>query len=332
MSKSYDYSSSSSYSSIDYERAKETLDVSIYNEYTKDKPLEGDYPWEYIVEPYRKTTLCVTNAIEGYYYSWYVNDWHQEDGTNITMLFLSPTGDYSTVKVYMIDSTTDVVQTSAEINVMIKYVRREIRSLIDQDRLAFFNAVSIMQRVPTSVGKKIYGDKYRSRDYFNRIHLYYGGNITCDHWHQGPGFVTSHITFSLLFEQSLQAINPSISLPYWDFTLESTLYTPKTFRYSGVFSNDWFGDSVCSNEYHTPSEGRFAYVPVMEDASKFSLLVNSYGLLRSPWNADPTPYLTRSNDIYNWENNLKPSGCSEYYNSLIMKVLSCCHVYSHCTH
>ena len=106
--------------------------------------------------------------------------------------------------------------------------------MLDQDRDAFFQAVSIMQRVPTQTGKRLYGTKYRSKDFFNRIHLYYGGSKSCDHWHQGPGFVTSHVAFSLMYEQSLQSINPSVSLPYWDFTLESTFFTPSTFRTSGT--------------------------------------------------------------------------------------------------
>jgi Common central domain of tyrosinase len=128
----------------------------------------------------------------------------------------------------------------------------------------------------------LYGTKYGSKDYFNRIHLYYGGSKSCDHWHQGPGFVTSHVTFSLAYEQSLQSINPSVTLPYWDFTLESTFFTPETFRYSGVFSEDWFGDPSCNNSDHTPTTGRFAYVPTMADAKNFSSLISPYGLLRSP--------------------------------------------------
>ena len=43
----------------------------------------------------------------------------------------------------------------------------------------------------------------------------------------------------------------------------------------------------------TPDRGRFAYVPAMTDASGYSAMVNSYGLLRSPWNNDPTPFMTR---------------------------------------
>eukprot|EP01035_Chromulina_nebulosa_P017296 gene17296-22833_t len=144
------------------------------------------------------------------------------------------------------------------------------------------------------------------------MHLYYGGSKSCDHWHQGPGFVTSHITFSLQYERALQAINPSISLPYWDFTLESTFYDSDTFRDSGVFSEDWFGN----NTYHTIKNGRFSYISVMKNAVNFSSVYSPQGLLRSPWNSDPTPYMTRSNNIYGVTNNLKPSGCAEYHRAM----------------
>ena len=61
-----------------------------------------------------------------------------------------------------------------EFDITVKYIRREIRDLTDRDRETFFNAMSIMQRVPSAVGRQIYGDKYYSKDYFNRLHLYYG--------------------------------------------------------------------------------------------------------------------------------------------------------------
>ena len=295
-----------------------TPSISFYNEYTKDKPLSGDYPWPNIVEPYRVTTFSVDNPLsaQDYEYKWYVDGWHKEEGSSTDITFGTPTGEEQTVSVSLVRLSDGKVLSTGSVTVMCKYVRREIRDLLDQDREAFFQAVAIMQRVPTQAGKKVYGKNYRSRDFFNRIHLYYGGSKSCDHWHQGPGFVTSHVTFSLMFEQSLQQINPSVTLPYWDFTLESTFYTPSTFRSSGVFSADWFGDADCNNSQHTPTEGRFSYVPVMENAQNFSSIVNPYGLLRSPWNADPTPYMTRSSLIYNMANNLKPSGCKEYHHAL----------------
>lgn len=62
--------------------------------------------------------------------------------------------------------------------VTVKYARREIRALTDRDRETFFNAVSVMQRVPSAVGREVYGSKYFSKDYFNRMHLYYGERLS----------------------------------------------------------------------------------------------------------------------------------------------------------
>lgn len=74
-----------------------------------------------------------------------------------------------------------------------------------------------------------------------------GGTKACDHWHQGAGFVTSHIGLTLMYEMSLQAINPAVSVPYWDFTLESTFFGASDFRTSGVFADDWFGAASPDN-------------------------------------------------------------------------------------
>lgn len=50
-----------------------------------------------------------------------------------------------------------------------------------------------------------------------------------------------------MFEQSLQAVNPSLSVPYWDFTIEGTSDAPDTFRDSGIFADDWFGTATPEN-------------------------------------------------------------------------------------
>lgn len=73
---------------------------------------------------------------------------------------------------------------------------------------------------------------------------------------------------------------------------------------------------VVWQELHTPTRGRFAYVPAMSNATEFSRVHNSYGLLRSPWNNDPTPFMTRNAMVYGYYNNLKPSGCFEYSSSV----------------
>lgn len=63
---------------------------------------------------------------------------------------------------------------SHEFTVHVKYVRRELRNLTDRDREAFFNALSVIQRVPSAVGRVLFGEKYFSKDYMNRLHIYYG--------------------------------------------------------------------------------------------------------------------------------------------------------------
>ncbi|CAN0480140.1 unnamed protein product, partial [Discosporangium mesarthrocarpum] len=69
-------------------------------------------------------------------------------------------------------------------------------------------------------------------------------------------------------------------------------------------------------ELHTVTTGRFAFTPTMSGAREYSAVTNPYGLLRSPWNADPTPFMTRHDHVYGYFNNLKPSGCQEYHISL----------------
>lgn len=280
------------------------LELQIYNAYTRSSPLQTghySYPWRYIAEPYRPTTLSAVNGRADAWYKWIVDGHTQAYGVDVDVLWTS-TGWKYVVLVENVNGNNTCVLAA---KVMVKYVRREIRSLTDRDRETFFQAAMIMQRVPTEVGERLFGNKYRSKDYFNRLHLYYGGMGDCDHWHQGAGFVTSHMALTLQYEQSLQSIYPDVPVPYWDFTIESTFYDPSTWRTSLVFADDWFGDASPNNELHTVTQGRWAYVPTMTHAWNFSDVINSYGLLRAPWNNDPTPYLTRHSEIYGSSSSLR---------------------------
>ena len=165
------------------------IDFDIYNEYTKTIPLSGNYNWSTIVEPYRLTWLEVQKPVHGLTYKWYVDGEYIGEGANVTNSFQSPEGEIQLLEVKGYLAGVQVSEGQKE--VMCKYVRREIRALLAQDRVAFFQAVAIMQRVPTAVGQALYGKNYHSKDYFNRIHLYFGGAQDCDHWHT----VSTHIHF-----------------------------------------------------------------------------------------------------------------------------------------
>ena len=81
---------------------------------------------------------------------------------------------------------------------------------------------------------------------------------------------------------------------------------------SFLFSDDWFGSASPDNDLHTVVDGRWSFVKSMVGAREYSHWVNSYGIMRAPWNSDPTPFLTRSGKVYGYNNNIKPSGCAEY--------------------
>lgn len=52
------------------------------------------------------------------------------------------------------------------------------------------------------------------------------------------GIMTHHVGYTLLFEQALQVVNPAVSVPYWEYTIECEyLYIHKVPQRKG-FSND----------------------------------------------------------------------------------------------
>ena len=269
-----------------------------------------DYPLLEVAEPFRATTLRVAgwpgDAATAWAAAWSAGGaplWSY--GASADVAF----AEVGWARVAVADASR-ACWLAAQI--AVRYVRREVRSLSDRDREAFLQGVMAMQRLPADVGSRLYGSAYRSKDHFNRLHLYYGGRAACDHWHQGAGFVTSHVALTLEYERSLQAIYPWATVPYWDISLESTFYDAAAWRTSAVFRGDWFGAAAPANGLRALAAGRFAFAPTMANARRFSRVANGYGLLRAPWNADPTPFLTRSGHVYGYPNNMKPSGCAEF--------------------
>ena len=42
----------------------------------------------------------------------------------------------------------------------------------------------------------------------------------CDHWHEGAGFMTHHFALTMAMEVAVRSVNPMVTIPYWDFTVE----------------------------------------------------------------------------------------------------------------
>ena len=104
-------------------------------------------------------------------------------------------------------------------------------------------------------------------------------------------------------EQSLRLIDSSTAAHYWDYTREDAqeLNEDGELRFwwqSAIFRDEWFGSSSPRNGDHILDSGRWAYTRVKGRARDFSLTTNPYGLLRSPWNTNPIPFLMRYNHTF----------------------------------
>ena len=69
-----------------------------------------------------------------------------------------------------------------EFHLMVKYVRREIRTLTEDDRIKFFDALYLMYTEEETSGREKYGDKFRTAEYYLFKHLNGAGTSDCDHW------------------------------------------------------------------------------------------------------------------------------------------------------
>jgi len=81
-----------------------------------------------------------------------------------------------------LDGDGDPTHTTTE-SVVVKYVKRELRTLSEGDRDAFLNALKIVYTISTESGRETYGENFIGIDDLVAIHLEGAGAPECDHWH-----------------------------------------------------------------------------------------------------------------------------------------------------
>ena len=142
-------------------------------------------------------------------------------------------------------------------------VKRELRNLNDEDREMYLDTAAMIWATPTSEGRKKYGDSYTGMDTFVQVHADSAtGDIKCDQWHEGTGFLTHHLALSLSFEASLRAVNPKVTMPYWDFTIDGEAIKirgggPSMLpSVNDFFTSKWFGST---DENSHVIDGRWAH-------------------------------------------------------------------------
>ena len=95
-------------------------------------------------------------------------------------------------------------------------VRRNAKELSAAERETLVNAILAVKKKPSPwvPGLSVY-------DTFVLWHRdAFGCGVMAAH--MGPAFLPWHRQFVLLFEQQLQAIEPSVTVPYWDWTVDRT--------------------------------------------------------------------------------------------------------------
>ena len=111
---------------------------------------------------------------------------------------------------YLLTDTVDVY-----------YVRREMRELTDADRDRYLDTFLLLSKVSGEEGRAKYGEHYHDLDYFVALHLNAASKRSHDHIHDGLGVVTQHVALTQSLECALQSVHPALTVPYWDYTIDS---------------------------------------------------------------------------------------------------------------
>ena len=189
------------------------------------------------------------------------------------------------------------------LNALCMSVRRELRSLTSADLTKTMDAMYTMWTTSDSEGQALYGSNYHGIDFLTSTHDFNAAQPDGDHIHEGLGFLPQHIKISNIFEASMQAVDPSVSLFYWDFTIESTaetdifdspMFTADTFgsltKSKGEGDEQWFWTTDSVSDGYVP-DGRWSMLKAHRNS--FSSIPSAYGYMRGPWCMNPAPLVTR---------------------------------------
>mmetsp|Transcript_7009 Transcript_7009/g.8699 ORF Transcript_7009/g.8699 Transcript_7009/m.8699 type:complete len:651 (+) Transcript_7009:27-1979(+) len=289
--------------------------IALYNRYSLRDGLPGqDYKYltdYYIVEPYKETFFRIVAANPKYTYETKIT---KVGGDETEFFFDQPSAAFQVtdlsdrrleISTYeTVDGERVLLETSSY-DIMVRYVRREIRALFDDDLNLLMDTMKLLWSVPQEEGEELYGSRFKNIIEMHKFHLKYAADATCDHLHDGYGFITQHIALTNVFEQSLQAVNPAVNLPYWDYTFDiERHYAEKgldftDFTNSEMFQSKYFGATDKDTGYIADGRWEGLEVPYIWDAGLTKeemeeMPSNAYGQMRSPWSNNADPHVVRS--------------------------------------
>lgn len=286
-----------------------------------------------ILEPNADMDLYISNGYtDMLYYEYTVcDDLNCVDGvlssssgggrpTSSVNIDCEPFTEYS-IEVYVLttDSGRRVDTQSGKLTCV--YVRREIRGLTTSDLTNTLTAMNTLWTVSEEDGQELYGEDYHSIEYLTQMHHFGAAWQDGDHIHEGLGFLPQHIKITTIFEKAVQAVDGSVTVPYWDYTIETAagqnifnneIFGPSTFGTVVSPGNSTYGWTYTDNDIMAGviPDGLWANTKALMN-TKYGSLQNGFGYLRGPWNMNPSPYLSR----FPVESGTLP-GCSSHYTLL----------------
>ena len=238
--------------------------------------------------------------------------------------------DVYTVVIKEYSSLTGSETNNYEGRAMCMYVRRELRSLTTADLTLTMDAMHALWSTEEEDGQELYGEDFHSASYMLKIHHFNAAWQDADHIHEGNGFLAQHIKMTNIFELAMQSVEPSVTLPYWDFTIDegqgksafnSVVMTDTIFGSMASPVNSSWGFSYEEDNITSGAipDGRWAYLesPVNED---FPDLQAAYGYMRAPWNMNPSPYVSRF--LNDYKIGISLPSCTTHYSILQEDTLS----------
>ena len=326
---------------------------SLYNKFTFGRKGYSNYPYfdvgksdivkytsltnyDAIIEPYADMELRALGTVrsdeflkfkvcaKGDSNSCYEGTYTAGDESKQTSINIdcSAGSDEFTISIAEVD-TSGTITKEITGTALCMYVRREIRDLSEDDLNSVMDAMYTLWSTDEDTGQALYGESYHSASYFSAAHDFNAAQQDADHIHEGLGFLPQHMKLTNMFEEAMQAVDPAVALPYWDFTID--VAENKTIFESFIFTEDTFGSitkpssSYWGFQYAEDSldntkilDGRWKDTKA-EDNSRFPELGNGFGYMRGPWNMNPSPYVTRFSSY-------SPSlpSCSDYYGGIGM--------------
>lgn len=287
--------------------------------------------YDHIIEPYATSIAYYEGKEDMDYFKYYVYQAGEESFESTGKVYLDDDDDKSesfTTECKAFDTYYVKIRVRRDeswvyvgtMSTMCMYVRREIRELSDDHLDAAISAMNVLWETEEDEGQKKYGDDFHNIQWFAQLHHFNAAWKDADHFHEGLGFLPQHIKLSNMFELAIQAVDPSVSLFYWDFTYEnqkglsltkSPMFQSSTFGELATPTDDYWGWTYRNDSIEDAVIQSGAWRKTKAGVNPYADLDNGFGYMRGPWNMNPSEYLLR----FSRETSELP-GCTTYFNWL----------------